>query len=270
MVNIVFDYGDTVQEDIDTYGATFDDAKSFWESKLIGYRDTGFGAPTQVLIGVALEAIDGVGGTLGSAGPIIANSSGSFAETTAGSMSFDTADLVSLQSSGRFGTVIRHEMAHVLGFGTLWSGLAAIGLNGYQEVYTSGTGQYTGSGALAAFQQEFGQPDATFVPVELDGGAGTANGHWNMGQDLGTAEVADSRDDPGDAVVYTSVNNGLNLSGELMTGFLTGSAWLSNTTLQSFHDIGYQVVPEPASFALVASLVGLLSLQRRRGRSLRY
>ena len=68
-------------------------------------------------------------------------------------------------------------------------------------------GQYTGAAALDAFKLEFNQLEATFVPVELDGGAGTANGHWNMGIDLGADELPDSRDDR-DSIVYTSVNNG--------------------------------------------------------------
>lgn len=181
-------------------------------------------------------------------------------------MTFDTADLDTLVGAGTFEAVIRHEIGHVLGFGTLW------GLNG---VYVSDTGEYIGAAALSAFQIEFNQPGATYVPVELDGASGTANGHWNMGVDLGTSEAADSRDDPGDTVVYTSVNNGLSLDNELMAGFLSGEAWLSNTTLQSFYDIGYQVafdvignpVPEPASYALAMALLSTGMLLKRRARA---
>lgn len=255
-INIVFDYGDTVQADIDEYGGTFSAAESFWESRLLGYRDTGqFSIPSQVLINIDLEEIDGAGNVLGSAGPSLINTQGTFVETVEGNMRFDTADLGSLVGDGTFEAVIRHEMAHVLGFGTLWDN------NG---VYTDETGQYFGAGALAAFQVEFDEPDATYVPVELDGGAGTANGHWNMGQDLGSFEATDSRDDPGDSMVYTSVNNGLRLANELMTGFLTGEAWLSNTTLQSFYDIGFNVVPEPSMYALFSGLVAALYVVRRR------
>jgi hypothetical protein len=200
---------------------------------------------------------------LGSAGPTFGNFGGSFVETTEGDMTFDTADLDTIVAAGDFEQVIRHEIGHILGFGTLW------GVNG---VYTSDTGQYAGTAALAAFQIEFNQPDATYVPVELDGGSGTANGHWNMGVFLGESEVLDSRDDPGDTIIYTSVNNGLSLDNELMTGFLTGDAWLSNTTLQSFYDIGYTVddlmgspLPEPASFALLMAIgSGFTVLRRKR------
>jgi hypothetical protein len=263
-INIVLEYGTTSPADIASYGETFEAAETFWESNLSGYVDSGLNAPTQILINIVLGDIDGPGKTLGSAGPTFGNFGGSFVETTEGAMTFDTADLGYLVSSGSFEAVIRHEMGHVLGFGTLWD------FNGYQQVYDSGTGQYTGAFGLAAFQIEFNQPDATYVPIELDGGGGTANGHWNMGIDLGVNyEVADSRDDPGDAIIYTSVNNGLSLDNELMTGFLTGEAWLSDTTLQSFRDIGYEKllspVPEPALFsALFGFSTLVVVLQRRR------
>ena len=263
-INIVLNFGSTSTEDIARYGATFTAAESFWESKLTGYRNTGFNAPTQVLINIDLSTIDGAGGVLGSAGPTFGNFGGSFIETTEGNMTFDTTDIDNLVTAGSFGDVIQHEMAHVLGFGTLW------GLNG---TYVSDTGQYMSAAALAAFQIEFNQPSATFVPVELDGGSGTANGHWNMGIDLGINEQADSRDDPGDAIIYTSVNNGLRLDDELMTGYLTGEAWLSNTSLQSFYDIGYlvaldiygQPVPEPVTFALIFGFGAIFVVFRRRG-----
>jgi hypothetical protein len=177
-------------------------------------------------------------------------------------MTFDTADLNTMVGNGIFETVIRHEIGHVLGFGSLWT---------YNNVYLQGTGQYTGEAALAAFRIEFNQPQANYVPVELDGGAGTANGHWNMGIFLGSAETADSRDDPGDAIVYTSVNNGLSLDDELMTGYLTGDAWFSNTTLQSFYDIGYEVafdiagqpIPETLTYSLMLGMACALQVFKR-------
>ncbi|MGJ8641748.1 MAG: PEP-CTERM sorting domain-containing protein [Opitutaceae bacterium] len=256
-INIVLNYGSTSPEDVATYGPNFEAAESFWESLLTGYRDGAF-APTSVAIDITLGYIDGEGGTLGSAGPTFGNTQGSFLETSAGQMTFEPVDI----DESSFTAVIAHEMAHVLGFGTLWSSSGA-GVPGFQEVYVNGSGQYTGAAALAAFQIEFDQPGATFVPVELDGGAGTANGHWNMGIDLGENEVANSRDDPGDAIVYTSVYNGEVLDNDLMTGYLTGAS-VSQTTLQSFYDIGYEVVPEPSSAALLLGLTCVLQTIRRR------
>lgn len=265
-INIVYDYGTTAEADITTYGSAFTKAKSFWEFQLTGYRDRGLNAPSEIRIHVDLNEIDGAGGILGSAGPTFGNFGGSFIETTEGAMTFDTADLNTMVAGGIFDAVIRHEIGHVLGFGSLWT---------YNGVYLEGTGQYTGEAAIAAFQIEFNQPQATYVPVELDGGPGTANGHWNMGIFLGNAETADSRDDPGDAIVYTSVNNGLRLDDELMTGYLTGDAWFSNTTLQSFYDIGYEVafdvngqpVPETSLYSLIFGTACLFQILKRGGRS---
>lgn len=57
----------------------------------------------------------------------------------------------------------------VLGIGTLWAN------NG---VYPVQNGDYIGSVALEEYKTEFQQPDAPAVPVEEDGGPGTAHGHW--------------------------------------------------------------------------------------------
>ena len=240
-IDILLDFGATETEQIANFGVDFSEAEAFWESKLTGYRDAGFAAPWQVSIEVGLTPIDGLGGVLAEAGPTSVNPYGRYAETTQGVMNFDTADLLSMQQNETLAGVVRHEMGHVLGFGSLWS---------MHGVYLEGSGQYIGAAGLLAFREEFNQPNANFVPVELDGGAGTANGHWNMGIDLGSQEALNSNEDPGDSIVYTSVKNGETLDNELMTGFLSGSTWLSNTTLQSFRDIGYTVVPEPAAYAL--------------------
>ena len=63
-------------------------------------------------------------------------------------------------------------MAIALGFGTVWD------MN--TGIYVNGTGHYTGTAALAAYQKEFvGQQNATYVPVELGGGVGAADSHWD-------------------------------------------------------------------------------------------
>jgi hypothetical protein len=143
-------------------------------------------------------------------------------------MQFDSADLAGLQSSGLLYDVILHEMAHVLGIGTLWSS-SAVGVPGFQELYVSGTGQYTGANALAAWRTEFNQPSATFVPVELGGGAGTANAHWN--------EVNGGGSNTG----FVSNITGRDFRFELMTGWLDGPTYISSVTMGSFQDLGYIV-----------------------------
>ena len=153
-------------------------------------------------------------------------------------MTFDSADLASLESSGSLEDVILHEMAHVLGFGTLWE------LN---SLYTPDSGEYTGAFGLAAYQAEFNQPGATFVPIELGGGAGTAGGHWD--------EI-----DGGAGLTGITDGSGNDMRDELMTGWLNPNPFISNTTRMSFMDLGYTVsaVPVPAAVWLFISGFGML------------
>ncbi|MFT7514560.1 MAG: hypothetical protein ACI9QL_003782 [Candidatus Omnitrophota bacterium] len=135
---------------------------------------------------------------------------------------------------------------------------------GFQELYVNGTGQYTGANALAAWQTEFGQTAATFVPIEL-GGGGTANGHFNEvdgGAGL-TGFVSN---------IETGPNN--DFRNELMTGWLNAPSFISNVTIGSLADLGYDViyntaaVPEPqTALPLLFLCVMVFSIRRRRNRS---
>ena len=221
-----------------TQQAAFTLAENYWETVLIGYQD-GITIDGGVNIEANVSPIDGVGNILGSAGPTNPLAfQNDYYLTKQGIMNFDSEDLGYLETNGFLYDVILHEMAHVLGFGTLWE------LNG---VYDPGTGQYTGTNALSTYQTEFNQPDATFVPVELGGGAGTAGGHWN--------EV-----DNGSGLTGITDVNDNDLRNELMTGWLNSPTFVSNTTKMSFMDIGYEVavVPVPAALWLFISGVGLL------------
>lgn len=106
---------------------------------------------------------------------------------------------------------------------TLWASLHCRGLSDFfgpvQQVYTEGTGQYTDAFGVAAYQSEH-DPTATFVPVELEGGPGTADSHWD---DL--FDVTDSLGRP--------------LARELMVAYDNPPMYISNTTVQSFADIGF-------------------------------
>jgi hypothetical protein len=156
---------------------------------------------------------------------------------------------------------IKHEIGHALGFGALWE------LN---EVYNDGNptnssrtldggtpGQYVGANALAAWQNEYvGQSAATFIPVELAGGPGTAHGHWNEDDNFGQANTGIVR-----------VSDGRDLRHELLTGFASNeTAFLSQTTIASFEDIGFIVVtvPEPSGLAVLGMLGLGIALRRRR------
>lgn len=236
----------------------FTQAANFWESVITGYAPSVTGSNINgVTISASGATIDGVGGVLGSAGPQTgwAGATGGYTLAKTGQMNFDLADINNMISNGTFTAVIEHEMAHVLGFGTLWTN------NG---VYTNNTYQYTGQYGLAAYRAEFNQPSATYVPVEQGGGNGTANGHWNeVDNGAGTTGFTDSQ--------------GRDMMYELMTGWLNtpvANLFVSNTTIQSFRDLGYSVsnldisaeaVPLPANFWMFAS--ALLSLLGVNGRT---
>jgi len=151
--------------------------------------------------------------------------------------------------------IARHEIAHLIGLGTLWS-YSPFGDAGpiYNDVGDVDNGQYTGESCLAAYNTEFNQ-SGLFVPVE-QGGGGTAGSHWN--------EI-----DGG--VELTGVTDGFgnDMRDELMTGWMnpfSDAIFVSQTTIASFEDIGYVVVPLPSALLVFFSgLMGLWGLKRLRG-----
>ena len=220
---------------------TFNQAKSFWENKLTGY-ESGLILPP-ISIDTNATAIDGVGNVLGSAGPTYVWSTSDYTYTAEGEMNFDTADLNDMENNGSLESVILHEMAHVLGFGTLWE---------YNGVYQDGSGAYTGANALEQWRTEFGQTNATYIPIELGGGSGTADGHWD--------EIT-----WGSNFTGITDGNGNDMRNELMGGWLNQPTFVSNMTIMSFADIGYTVapIPIPASFILfVSGITGLFGFKK--------
>ena len=237
--------------------AIFNSAAATWESYITGYKDNV--SNTVLTINATAATIDGVGGVLGSAGPSTGKAlvSGRYLYAQSGAMQFDSADISAMETSGSLSAVILHEMAHVIGLGTLWSS-SAVNFAGYQELYNAGSGQYTGAAALAAWKSEFGQTSATYVPVELGGGAGTANSHWN--------EVDGGSGNTG----IVSNITGRDFKYELMTGWLNTPSFISTVTLGSFQDLGYnvRVVPEPAAWLFAMALSGVALRQcKKKNRS---
>ena len=166
-----------------------------------------------LLIYVEIKEIDGVAGIFGGAGPCrirVANSL-----PAVGVMFFDIADLDSMEANGHLEDTILHEMAHVLGFGTLWEHLGL--LHDPAREGQSANTHFTGAAAKAAFDEIRGDnyPDSDLVPVEHQGGEGVWNGHWRE-------------------LVFRS---------ELMTPFPDrGPNPMSVVSLASFVDVGYPEV----------------------------
>jgi hypothetical protein len=232
----------------DTQQSYFTQAENYWENLITGYSSSVTGNQiTGVSIFASASSIDGVDGILGSTsisslwnGP----GTGRYLLSKTSSMSYDVADIDSMISNGTFTTVIEHEVAHVLGFGTLWTD---------NDLYSAESGQYTGSYGLAAYKSEF-DASATYVPVELGGGDGTANCHWNEG-DNGASDTG------------ISGSNGRDMKYELMTGWLNSPTFLSNTTLQSFRDLGYGVISvpvQPAFWLFGSAALGFFGIFTRK------
>ena len=174
-----------------------------------------------VVITVVLRPIQG--NILGAAGPCILRDQGYL--PVQGYMEFNTNFLPQLEQNGQLGPVILHEMAHVLGFGTIWnySGLPGQPSNRLLDGSPGADPTFNGPAARSAFYGSMG-PGVSYgglpVPVEgLPSGPGTAYAHWRK----------------------TVFGN------ELMTGFITvGATPLSAISVQSFRDLGYLVNDLPS------------------------
>ena len=184
-----------------------------------------------IIIFVRLDSIDGPGKILGQAGPCLIRDPGF--QPGVGVMRFDTADVAGLLAAGKFDDVVRHEMGHVLGFGTTWQSLGVVSGVGGTDPH------FVGAQATAAFDRNGGQPYSAGakVPVENCCGPGTRDQHWRE-------------------TVFDT---------ELMTGFLNGGVPnpLSVITTASMGDLGYMVnyaASEPYTVANVAGLRAQASL----------
>jgi hypothetical protein len=157
-------------------------------------------------ISITSIRIDGNGGILGQSSATAFRSGSELPYL--GFIQLDTADVARMQSNGSLLGVVEHEIAHVLGFGVIWSDLGLV-----VGASTSAPG-FSGVNAVAEYNAIFGT-NVMAVPVEAGGGAGTSLAHWNE-----------------------SV-----LANELMTGWYNAGQTnpISRITVASLADLGYQV-----------------------------
>jgi hypothetical protein len=159
-----------------------------------------------ILITAELGNIDGLYGILGQAGPTSVRTSSSLPATA--QMQFDIVD-VNAMGLDVFSDVVLHEMSHSLGFGSIWDRLGLVD-----------NGLFTGENATAEYLGMGGSGSG--VPVEQDGGSGTAGSHW-------------------DEETFTN---------ELMTGWINdGENYYTSMSAASFADLGYQITTTYVSWA---------------------
>lgn len=188
-----------------------------------------------VIIFAEVKPIDGVGGTLGQAGPCDIRT-GSPGLPYIGTMEFDSADLDALAQAGQLQDTITHEMGHVLGYGTLWK-LKGLLSGGGAQGACGATPSFTGANAKIEYQTLGGSGN---IPVEgsADGsGPGTCDSHWRE----------------------------TTFGAELMTGFLNGGVTnpLSRMSIASMKDLGYTVNLNAADSFSLASVGQITPLSTR-------
>jgi CARDB/Leishmanolysin/Bacterial pre-peptidase C-terminal domain/Bacterial Ig-like domain len=167
-----------------------------------------------IRIFVSIKEIDGPGNVLAQATPCIVRGLGDL--PIIGFMQFDSTDLTILDASDQLFPVVLHEMAHVLGLGTIWSDRGF--LQNPSLPSSAGVDTYfSGQNAIAAFDAAggTGYSQGQKVPVENKATEGSSDGHWRE-----------------------SV-----LGRELMTPYFNNGVPnpLSAITVKSMEDLGYQV-----------------------------
>ncbi|MBT3927623.1 MAG: hypothetical protein HOF33_11620 [Rhodospirillaceae bacterium] len=159
-----------------------------------------------IRIDAELKDIDGAGGILGQAGPTAIRTADYLPATAV--MQFDIADADAFNAIGLWDDIVFHEMLHSVGFGTVWA---------YKDLVDGAGGEnplFTGAAATFTYERDFGAIDAVGVPLEQDGGAGTRDSHWDE-------EIFDN---------------------EIMTGYINNLNYLSEMTVASLEDTGYETV----------------------------
>lgn len=160
-----------------------------------------------VRIYIAIDSIDGPGGTLASAGPCVTR--GLSMLPILGAMRFDSADLTNLESTGTLVNAVLHEMGHVLGIGTIWSQFELL-INPSVPSNANADTHFAGPLAIAAFDDAGGTTytGGAKVPVENTAEEGSADGHWResvLGEEIMTPFLAIGQPEPLSAITAQSL-----------------------------------------------------------------
>jgi hypothetical protein len=210
-----------------------------------------------VIIYASVGPIDGVGKILAQAGPCYVRNSS--IHPAVGVMQFDEADIQNYINTGRFESLVLHEMNHVVGFGTIWTDKNLLSAAAYNDTTLTGSlnPRFTGAAGLAQCLLAGGSAThcTSGVAVEQCGTPGTADGHWR--ELFGTCGVPPTRTPSGTPA----------FDNELMTGYIEGTGvsmpW-SAMSIASFQDIGYTVNLLAADSYSVPSLMTIARLRAAR------
>jgi len=156
-----------------------------------------------LLVFFDIAHIDGPGGVIGQAGPCSFDSQGM---PRVGILRLDSSDMDKYLNNGLLLDVILHEFAHILGFGTLWTGDHLVDTLATPYLYL-------GANGILGMDLVGGGTNNRPI-VEDTGGDGTALAHWKES-------------------IYQT---------ELMTGYINlGTNPLSKLTLEALRDLNYGV-----------------------------
>ncbi|MEP5759626.1 MAG: leishmanolysin-related zinc metalloendopeptidase [Litoreibacter sp.] len=162
-------------------------------------------------ITASLSINDGYGGIIGHGG--IDAVRGLNALPYKGYIQLDVDDANFLINNGTWEDLLYHEILHAMGFGLTWEIHDLV-----QSV--DGVLRFTGRAATQIYNQEFASIAAhdngssQGIPLETSGGPGTAESHWD--EDI--------------------------FGNEIMTGTLNSTNVISNLTVASLQDIGYETI----------------------------
>ncbi len=269
------------------FHAEFRNAERFWENRLIGFSGALPGVVKSQLQKVRIvcnvETIDGLGGILGQAGVTRALSytrtsynplrgSQTIVIAQESTLQLDQDDVAAMMGDGSLQWVLRHEIGHALGFGSLWN----------QNGLLNANADYIGTYALQRYRQEANKQFAQFIPVQKTGGPGTAGSHWDFNDPFfnqlnttGRLEFMGPFSVPG-AIEFASETTfgamadlwfavrGINQGNVAVIGPRGWPKWINNGTVGGGGPIFMRAIPEPSSLTFICLFGLAVGLRRRK------